>query len=171
VPSARGADLGPRHDQGDILGIKADGLAQVLEGLVEKALGIPRQAAVAIGRSEVRIEADGLGKPGDRIVKLLLLEKAKGAKMMALGIGRGKADRSVEVGQGAFPVFLLDPDPSSGLVSLGVLGVGRNLAAEILGPLFPRLSRDSCLSSPLLAQFTMSLKAPSQSQVEEPLSI
>ena len=138
VPAARGADLGPRHDQGDILGIKADGLAQVRERLVEKALGIPRQTAVAIGQSEARIEADGLGKPGDRIVKLLLLDEDKGAKMMALGIGRGESDRRIEVGQSTLPFFLLDPDPSSGLVGLGVLGVGRNLAAEILGPLFQR---------------------------------
>jgi len=138
VPAARGTDLGPRHDQGDILGIKADGLAQVLEGLVEKALGIPSQTAVAIGHSEARIKANGLGEPGDRLVKLMLLEKDQGAKMMTLGIGRGKSDRRIEVGQGAFPVFLLDPDPASGLVSLRVLGVGRNLAAEILGPLFQR---------------------------------
>ncbi|HMF34989.1 MAG TPA: hypothetical protein VKF17_00045 [Isosphaeraceae bacterium] len=64
--------------------------------------------------------------------------------MMTLGIGRGKSDRRIEVGQGAFPVFLLDPDPASGLVSLRVLGVGRNLAAEILG-LTP-----ICRSEPLL---------------------
>ncbi len=37
-----------------------------------------------------------------------------------------------------FPVFLLNPDPASGLVSLGVLGVGRNLAAEVLYPFFQR---------------------------------
>jgi hypothetical protein len=58
--------------------------------------------------------------------------------MMALGIGRGKPDRRFEIGQGTFPVFLLDPDPASGLVGLRVLRVGRNLAAEILGPLSQR---------------------------------
>ena len=58
--------------------------------------------------------------------------------MMTPGIGRHKSDRRIKIGQGAFPFFLLDPHPASVLISLRVLGVGRNLAAEILNPLFQR---------------------------------
>ncbi len=88
MPTARGTDLRPGHDQCEIFRIEADGLAKVRERLIEKTPGIPRQAAVAIGDCKAGIKADGLGEAGNGLLVLFFPKKDQGSKMMTPGIGR-----------------------------------------------------------------------------------
>src|SRR5208337_2446769 len=101
-----------------VLGVEADRLVEIGDGLVVLPFGVPGVAAAVVRQGDLGVEADRLVEIGDGLVVLPLGVPGEAAVVVRRGVLGVEADRLVEIGDGFVVLPLGVPGEAAAVVRL-----------------------------------------------------